>query len=985
MLLRDKDLFKSNDPQVKIRIEQYFLITYYSLWEVILNEQRLAKKNELKARGTLLVALLDKHQLKFNIHKDVKSLMEAIKKRFGGNKETKKVHKTLLKQQYKNFSGTSSESLNQIHDRLQKLINQLKILDESISQEDINLKFLRRGFSKKTRRNLGANGTTAIGFDMSKVECYNCHRKGHFAMECRSPRDNRNKEALKRTVPVEADEEPTNFALMAYASSGSSSSSTSDNETSSKNLSKLLESQISDKTRLGYDSQVFDRQVFDYDELHSSESDDSVPICPVHDSKSIDQVVNVESSSPKPSQDMSKPLRSDAPIIKDWTSDSEDEYEIEFVPTQKEPSFVLTTKHVKPPRASVKPGNPQQALKDKGVIDSGCSRHMTRNISYLHTLKHSMVDMLHLEEIQKVVRFQAKNSVLFTETECVVLSSNFKLHDENHVLLRVPRENNMYNVDLKNVVPSGDPTCRVAKDILDESNLWHRRLGNINFKTMNKLVKGNLVRGLSSNFLKNNHTCVACKKGKQRRASCKSKLFCEMKKIKREFSVARTPQQNRVAERKNKTLIEAARTMLADSLLLIPFWADAVNTACYVQNRVLVTKPHNKTPYELLLGRSPSIGFMRPFGCLDTILNILDPLGKFDGKADEGFLVGYSVNNKAFRVFNSITRIVQETLHINFLENQPNIAGSGPKWLFDIFTLFQSMNYQPVVARNQPNHNAGIKETLDVDVDAAFDVKGNENEVHVSPNSSDKPKKHDEKAKRQAKGKSLVDLSTRVRDLSDEFEEFFVNSTNRVNAASAPVTAVGPNPTNSTNNFIAASPSDNVVSPNFEIDGKSSFVDPSQYLDDPDMPALEDIVYMDDIIFGSTNKKLCKAFEKLIKDKFQMSSMGELTFFFGLQKPLLKDPDGEDVDVHIYRYLKGKPDLGLWYPKDSLFNLVAYSNSDYAGASLDRKFTTRGCQFFDCRLISWQCKKQSVVATSSTETEYVAAASCCAKVLWIQN
>nr|GFA72235.1 putative ribonuclease H-like domain-containing protein [Tanacetum cinerariifolium] len=117
--------------------------------------------------------------------------------------------------------------------------------------------------------------------------------------------------------------------------------------------------------------------------------------------------------------------------------------------------------------------------------------------------------------------------------------------------------------------------------------------------------------------------------------------FCRLKGIKREFSVPR--QQNGIAERKNKTLIEAARTLLADSLLPIPFWAEAVNTTCDDQNRVLVTKPHNKTPYELLHGRLPSIGFMKPFGCPVTILNTLDPLGKFQGKVDEGFLVGYSV------------------------------------------------------------------------------------------------------------------------------------------------------------------------------------------------------------------------------------------------------------------------------------------------------------------------------------------------------
>nr|GFD24293.1 hypothetical protein [Tanacetum cinerariifolium] len=149
----------------KMRVEQYFLMTNYYLWDVILNgdspiptrvvdgvvqsvapttaEQILAKKNKLNAQGNLFMGLPDKHQLKFNIHKDAKSLMEAVEKRFDDNKETKKVLKTLLKQQYKNFTCSSSKSLDPIHDRLQKLINQLEILGETLSQEDINLKFLR--------------------------------------------------------------------------------------------------------------------------------------------------------------------------------------------------------------------------------------------------------------------------------------------------------------------------------------------------------------------------------------------------------------------------------------------------------------------------------------------------------------------------------------------------------------------------------------------------------------------------------------------------------------------------------------------------------------------------------------------------------------------------------------------------------------------------------------------------------------------------
>ncbi|GJS16082.1 ribonuclease H-like domain-containing protein [Tanacetum coccineum] len=158
------------------------------------------------------------------------------------------------------------------------------------------------------------------------------------------------------------------------------------------------------------------------------------------------------------------------------------------------------------------------------------------------------------------------------------------------------------------------------------------------------------------------------------------------------------------------TLIEAARTMLADSFLPNTFWAEAVSTACYVLNRVLVTKPQNKTPYELITGKIPIISYIRPFGCHVTILNTIDHLGKFDGKSDEGFLVGYSLQSKAFRVYNLETKRVEENLHITFLENKPNVAGKGPTWLFDLDYLTDSMNYQPVRSENQANKHAGPQE-----------------------------------------------------------------------------------------------------------------------------------------------------------------------------------------------------------------------------------------------------------------------------------
>nr|GEX77582.1 ribonuclease H-like domain-containing protein [Tanacetum cinerariifolium] len=254
----------------KMRIEQYFLMTDYSLWEVILNgnypvptrliegvaqpvapttvEQKLARKNELKARGTLLMALPDKHQLKFNSHKDAKSLMEAIEKHFGGNTETKKVQKSLLKQQFENFSGSSSEEVkhssslgtaspnlafvstipvDSTNDHPQLDNEDLKQIDaDDLEEMDLKwqmamLTMRARKFLQKTGRNLGVNGPTSMGFDMAMVKYYNCHRKGHFARECRSPKDSRRTavaEPQRRNVPsYQHEEEPTNFALMAFS------------------------------------------------------------------------------------------------------------------------------------------------------------------------------------------------------------------------------------------------------------------------------------------------------------------------------------------------------------------------------------------------------------------------------------------------------------------------------------------------------------------------------------------------------------------------------------------------------------------------------------------------------------------------------------------------------------------------------------------------------------------------------------------------
>nr|GEY33184.1 putative ribonuclease H-like domain-containing protein [Tanacetum cinerariifolium] len=235
-------------------------------------------------------------------------------------------------------------------------------------------------------------------------------------------------------------------------------------------------------------------------ELHSHESDNKVPKNPENDSESITNMFNVESSTHKLSNDISKTHRPDASIVEDWISDSEMKLRLKF--EEIDGGYVAFG------------GNPKGGMiSGKGKIKTG--KLDFDDVYFVNELKFNLFSVSQICD--------KKNNVFFTDTEGVILSSDYKLPDENHGLLRVSRENNMYNVDLKNVVPSGGLTCLFAKATLDESNLWHMRLGHINFKTMNKLVTGNLVRGLPSKIFENNHTCVACKKGKQHKASCKSK------------------------------------------------------------------------------------------------------------------------------------------------------------------------------------------------------------------------------------------------------------------------------------------------------------------------------------------------------------------------------------------------------------------------------------------------------------------------------
>nr|GEV62629.1 ribonuclease H-like domain-containing protein [Tanacetum cinerariifolium] len=298
--------------------------------------------------------------------------------------------------------------------------------------------------------------------------------------------------------------------------------------------------------------------------------------------------------------------------------------------TARDRAVVSMRRDVNAVKTSACWGNPhQKEYKEKGVIDSGCSRHMTGNKCYLTDFEAYDGGFVSFGGKSVSEMCDKKNNVLFTDTECLVLSSNFKLLDASQVLLRVSRKDNIYSADLKSVVPTGVVTDDFSR-----------------FSWVFFFATKGETSGILKTFIKGIENQLDCKV-KVIRCDNETEFkntvmnqFYKDKGIKREFSVARTPQQNRVAERRNRTLIETARTMLVDSKLPTTFWAEVVNTACYVLNKALVTKPHNKTPYELIHGRPPLIDFMKHFGCPITILNTKDNLGKFKGKADEGYFVG---------------------------------------------------------------------------------------------------------------------------------------------------------------------------------------------------------------------------------------------------------------------------------------------------------------------------------------------------------
>nr|GEX63351.1 ribonuclease H-like domain-containing protein [Tanacetum cinerariifolium] len=452
-----------------------------------------ARKNELKAHRTLLMALLDKHQLKFNTHKDAKTLMDAIERMFGGNTETNKARLLVYQQNESVFE----EDIKLLKLEVQLRDNALVVLRQNLEKaeqemDDLKLNLEKFQTSSKNLSELLASQTndkTGLG--------YNSQVFIRAMFDCDDYLSSGSDESLPPSPIYDRYQSGNGYHDVPPPYTGTFmppkpdldftpiiedwvSDSEDESETKTPQNDHLIkdcdyhEKKFDQTTARNHAKRGTHKQYAQITLLNPQRH--VVPIAVLTQSKLVPITVvrPVSTAVPKPS--VTRPRQAKNIVTK---PNSPPRRHINHSPSFKASTFPLKVTAVKAPM-----GNPQHALKDKGVIDSGCSRTEKLDFDDVNFVKELKFNLFVSQMYDK------KNSVLFTDTECLVLSPEFKLPDENQVLLRVPRENNMYNVNLKNIVPFGDLTCLFEKATLDESNLWHRRLGYINFKTMNKLVKG---------------------------------------------------------------------------------------------------------------------------------------------------------------------------------------------------------------------------------------------------------------------------------------------------------------------------------------------------------------------------------------------------------------------------------------------------------------------------------------------------------------
>ncbi|GJV69162.1 retrovirus-related pol polyprotein from transposon TNT 1-94 [Tanacetum coccineum] len=786
-------------------------------------------------------------------------------------------------------------------------------------------------------------------------------------------------------------------------------------------------------------------------------------------------------------------------------------------------------------------------------LDSGCSRHMTGVKSYLHKyveqlgpkvvfgddstriiegygsikcngifftkvaflngLKYNLVSISQLCDATYIVQFDKKRGTIFNSNKEIVMIS--------------PRVRDVYVLDMTS---SEQASCFFAKDTKNLNWLWHKRLAHLNFKTINKLAKQNLVIGLPSLVYSKNKPCSSWEKGKHHRSSFKTKQtssikkclhllhmdlfgpvtprfinhekytfvivdeysrnsilmnFCDEKGISQNFSSPCTPEQNGVAERKNRTLIEAARTMLSGCFFSKQYLAEAVAIACYTQNWSTIVKRHLKTPYEIFSGRIPNIDFLHVFGCPVYIHNHKDYLGKFDEKADDGYFLGYSLVFKAFKVFNTRRQQTEETYHIPFEESIDAIKFTKP--LIDNINIAESERYPPdeylhpyePSQRYQTNSNdvsfiepyerpepviletevssdqADLNDNNDqndhpTQTDNIFNTNQSDHSNHnnaedtLVPNtililtvpSSSIPSmaspvpqdrwsqdKHIEMVNiigdlgagmlTRAMAKELSVASAHeclfvdflsdeepkkvsealkhpewVNSMQEELNQFARNKLWTLVLAPYSKTIIG-------SKWVFMNKRDEI---GIVIKNKTRLVaqgyNQQEGMDYDETFALVARLEAIRIFLAFAIYMNFTVYQMDVKSAFLNGKLKEEVY--------VKQPPGfesNEFPNHVCKLDKAlyglKEALKAWYETLSTFltehkfvrgfDLKGYLNSDYDGCNMDRKSTSGVCQLLGSKLVCWSAKKQQSVAMSSAEAEYVAAARCCASILWMKS
>ncbi|GJZ81442.1 putative ribonuclease H-like domain-containing protein, partial [Tanacetum coccineum] len=1038
-----------------IRIKQYFQIQDYALWEVIENgdswvsvsqtsqengitvtkmstpataEEKTNKKNDVKARGLLLMALLNEHQLTFSQYPDAKSMFAAIETRFGGNAATKKTQKTLLKQQYENFSATSAESLDSIFNRLQKIVSRLAILGVIIAQEDLNLKILS---------SLPPEWNTHVVVWMNKPE-----------VETMSIDDLYNnfkivEQKVKKTV-VKARKA---LVLILACPIQFASASVSDNivyafMVENPNGSNVLHQ--------------------DLEQIHKDNLEAMIG-CSAPKARKSHSEIKTTPGSKEIMKTLPKAMLAIDGVGFDWSDMAEEQVQTNMALMAFSDSEAITYK--------------------RGLDTVEAQLVTYRRMEGFFFVKK----LLALKRKSEFKGYGPENSNLESNVVCETESDNSKENSDKSLVNVVNPEH----------IGFGDISKSNVHHLLlkDTTTLMHDAESNSKafrvYNTRTKRVEENLHVGFLENkpmiegtgpkwlfdidSLTQSMNYVPVTAGKVSNdfagTSEEHSQDCIVMPIWKYTSYFDSPTkdvdnsepktaddaQKQVQDGLNNENAEQERFADDSSTKDVNAVGQQVNTAspdvnigCLKLNVVgpsvstvspneedsteeepevdlgnitnsyiVPTTPnkriHKDNPIDNMIGEVQSTVQTRR--CQNLLLN-------------KGFSIEPTSIAKALSDSSWVEAIQEELLQFKLqqvwiLVDLPNGKKAiGTKWVFR-----NKKDERGIVIRNKARLVAqGHRQEKGINYEEVFapvarieairlflayasfmgflvyqmNVKGaflygtTEEEVYVTQPQGFKDPDHPNKVYKVVK--ALFGLHQAPRAWYETLANYLLS-----------------------NGF------------------KRGKIDQTLFIKKQKGDILLVQVYVDDIIFCSTNKELCTGFEKLMKDnqdkyvaeilkKFNYSDVKSASTLVDLEKPLVKDGDADDVDVHLYRsmigslmyltasrpdimfavcacarfqvtpktshllavkrifrYLKGKPTLGLWYSRDSPFELVAYTDSDYAGATLDRKSTTGGCQFLGNRLISWQCKKQTVVATSTTEAEYVAAASCCRQVLWIQN